>query len=170
MSRLETLNKLPRSGLTDTMRSMGVTNRTGTSPPPRHSSEFAAAPFEVPKNPKSELSACFRGQIQHQWRSSGIHRPVAVSSGVNNEIQAILQCGGSSVAAPVPTRPAIRQISPIFGCSPPSRTGALNPMCQDMKFQKSSKPGSSLAFSSNNSSSSLADASPTGLEGNFALV
>ena len=168
MSRFETLNKLPRSGLTETMRSIGVTNRTGTSPPPpRHSGEFAAAPLELPKNPKSELSACFRGQ--HQWRSSGIHRPVPVSSGVNNEIQAILQCGSSSVAAPVPTRPGIRQISPIFGCSPPSRTGALNPMSQDMKFQKGSKPGSSLAPSSNNSSASLA-ASPTRMEVNFALV
>jgi len=151
MSIFETFNKLPRSGLTETMRSMGVANRSGTSPPPpRHPGEFVMPlPLEIPKSTKSELSTGFR---QHQWLSAGIQRPIPISGGVNSEIQAILKCGGGAQT----TLAGKRQISPIFGCSPPSRTGALNPISQDMKFQlKGAKSCSSLAPVSTESSLSL---------------
>jgi len=127
MSRIEAL-KLPCSGLTETMRSLGTQGRSDSRPVPRLSGEFSptSAAMDVLKGSKSEISSGLR----QQWRNSSIYKsvPVPSSSGIGTEIQAIL-CGSGAATT-----------SPIFGCSPPSR--ALNPLSQDSKFKSSRSVGS----------------------------
>lgn len=114
MSRVEAL-KLPRSGLTETMRTVSSLTQQGR-PVPRLSGEFSpsSTPVDLPKPPKSE-------PMRQQWRA-----------GISTEIQAILRSSGAPAA----------NTSPIFGCSPPSR--ALNPLSQDSKF-KTSRSSCSLS-------------------------
>jgi len=123
--------KLPRSSLTETMRSLSA------SQGPR-SSEPRAPPHRLPDDVRPSPSAFdyytkmpSKGDLPQrwQWRSPAI-MPVPTAGLAGKEIQAILAPGASQAAQLAGSN---HPTSPIFGCSPPRR--AMNPLSQDSKFK-----------------------------------
>eukprot|EP00193_Tetraselmis_chui_P010470 CAMPEP_0177772360 /NCGR_PEP_ID=MMETSP0491_2-20121128/12179_1 /TAXON_ID=63592 /ORGANISM="Tetraselmis chuii, Strain PLY429" /LENGTH=158 /DNA_ID=CAMNT_0019290161 /DNA_START=328 /DNA_END=804 /DNA_ORIENTATION=+ len=129
--RIEAL-KLPRSGLTETMRSLGATSTPGNHrPPDTHRPLAAPAPPTSSDPPPAMKGFMSKGDLvgMRSWRNCSISAGSNNPSGIRSELQQILGSGGSGGP----------KTSAIFGCSPPSR--AINPLSKDSTFMGGRRSG-----------------------------
>jgi len=125
--RIDGALKMPRSSLTETMRSLGASAAGGSPRPdnPRSLREYGAPGPISPEMkgfmPKSELAN------MRAWRPGTLcsGAPPPGPSGIRTEIQQILGSGAGGARD-------TNKTSAIFGCSPPSR--AINPLSRDSTF------------------------------------
>uniref|UniRef100_A0A061QZL2 Uncharacterized protein n=1 Tax=Tetraselmis sp. GSL018 TaxID=582737 RepID=A0A061QZL2_9CHLO len=114
MTRIDAL-KLPRSGLTETMRSFGQSGRVSDSRQCRPSLEAGQGlPADLAR--PEDCAGTFPLGLRSSSRAGA-------PTGIGSEIRSILGSGSAQAV----------KSSPVFGCSPPSR--AVNPLSRDSKFK-----------------------------------